>query len=201
MYQPNQQEIDIALLAAGKHGLSSGTPPAPAPVEAPAEPVPEPVNPLAAELETAHKALAASQKTNKSIRINQSLTDAAAAEGIIDPSLAATLLARYIHITDNGTFQVRSEENVPRLNPDMSPLTLQQFVKQFAEQRPYLVASTLRSGAGSTPNSRTYVAEPPIQDFFGSKSSSVSAAKLKRENPNLYHSMKQKAREAGLIDT
>lgn len=205
MYSPNQQSIDEALAAAGQHGLHPGVaapaPPVPSEPPAPIAAPPEP-NPLQQELDTAKRELETSKKTNRSIRVNQALTDAASAEGIIDPSLCATLLARYISVNDNGTFQVRSEENTPRLNSDFSPLSIQQFVHSFAEERPYLVASNLRGGAGSKPSERTvYQPAENLADVFGAKSSSIKASALFKRDPAKYHQMKTRAREAGLIDT
>ena len=188
-----------------QHGLSSGTPAAPveaAPPAPVAAPVPSPAEiALQAELETAHKALEASKKTNRSIRITQALESAAAAEGVIDVSLTSTLLSRFIRVDDAGNFKVVSEENTPRLNSDFSPLSIQQFVKQFAEERPYLVASTLRGGANSSQAQRqTLNSNEKLEDFFGSKSNSRLASELARRDKSLYRAMRQRALAAGLID-
>lgn len=206
MYQPNQQEIDSSLAGAGQHGLHAGTPPVPV-AQSVAPPAPiaaePPVNPLAAELEAAHKELAKSKSEHKASIIDNALIDSASRAGCLDPSMARDLLRKNCRVSESGQIQIVADTTgVPRLGPDFSPMTLDALVEEFCLARPWSVRSSLKGGAGSTPASRTFQPSeyPTMADIFGRSSSSRKAADLMRKDPASYRRMKVAAKEAGLID-
>lgn len=203
MYRPSNTTVE-SVLSQVSQNLNQGTPPAPpvaqsavaeAAAAAPAEP-----NPLQEELETTRRELADSRSKSKTTTVRHALLDAAAKANVIDPSVAVELLQKYVRVGDNGELQVISDAGTPRLSANFEPLGIDGLLREFSESKPYLIKSTLLGGSGSSYNQRTYVAEPPMSEFFGAKSNSKSAFELFKCDPNSYHQMKIRAKAAGLID-
>ncbi len=97
---------------------------------------------------------------NFSIRKDQVLRDAAAelaaADGIEfhDMNLVQTLVGKSIERDpDSGTWVVK-ENGIVKKNASLEPMSLSEFLKGFAAQRPFLVKSKVVGGAGSSESQR-----------------------------------------------
>lgn len=73
-----------------------------------------------------------------------------------DVNVVKTLTERHIHFDDEtGTFVVKDDAGVVRQNNSLQPMTPKEFFKEFAEQHPYLVTSSAKSGSGAGESSRS----------------------------------------------
>jgi hypothetical protein len=111
---------------------------------------------VAEERATALKEL---QGTNYSIMKNQAIRDAvselANAENIEfhDLSLVTELIGRGIEQDETSKAWVVKENGIVKKNASLEPMSVQEYLKTFAAQRPFLVKGSTKSGAGSKESS------------------------------------------------
>lgn len=161
---------------------------------------------LQLELDAARKA--AEQKTLESkAKADQlvsyqkevAIVNAAQAAGFIDPSMVVQLTKDNVTIDEDGKIQIIGNNKEQRYNSAYQPLSLVEYMQEFATQRPYLVRSDTKTGAGSTTVNIPGGAQYKLEDVFGSKASGAKAMALKRSSPDKYKVMKAQAIDAGLI--
>ncbi len=129
------------------------------------------------------------------------LSQAANQIGFVDVKDVISLTRHMIEWDETrSSFIIKNSDGSPRMNSAMDPMTPQEFYQEYATQKPHLVRADARAGTGG---SETKVGlgntTLKIEDVFGAKSSMTAANKLMTENPELYRSMRVKARSLGLI--
>jgi hypothetical protein len=98
-----------------------------------------------------------------------------------------------------SSFVVVNDKGTVRMNSMMDPLSLEEYYREVAESMKYLVNGDVAPGAGSTESNRGGKAKYKLEEVFGPKSDARKAIALKRENPELYQSMRQQAVEQGML--
>lgn len=102
-----------------------------------------------------HKVLLAELESEKQARIGErkinALTSAAQEQDFIDPTLVVKLVEDLVkYDTDGKNFKVFNEQGQERWNEFMKPMTLKEFMAEFASTHKFLVRGKNTSGTGAT---------------------------------------------------
>jgi hypothetical protein len=118
----------------------------------------------------------------------------------VDSDLAANLLRQSVKMVD-GKPLLTSSDGSPALNASFEPLTLQEAAANLAAQKPFLVRSTLKGGAGSLPSSQPafQTESVAIHKLWGPNGDCVARNNLAMTRPNEYRQLRQAAKNAGLV--
>ena len=146
------------------------------------------------EAKEAHKKL-------ENYQIQSAIERQAELANFIDPSIVVHLVKDKARLNDDGTVAIIGENNEQRYNNQYKPMSLAEFINEFAESRSYLVRSDVKTGAGSTATAKFNGGKPQYElaQVFGQKSDSKLALKLSRENMPLYKQMRAEAVAQGLL--
>lgn len=98
------------------------------------------------------KLTAAQQRIEKLMGHQRSaaIVSAAAKHKAIDPDVVAKLVADSVSFDEDGRLVVLDEKGQPRLNQKAEPLAVEDHVKQFLAERPFLAQAANAGGAGSS---------------------------------------------------
>src|SRR5581483_11429597 len=98
-------------------------------------------------------------------------------------------------------FIVYGEDGRERYNSQYEPMTVGEFLAEFAQNNKHLVRGDVRPGAGSSESARSGLngQRYELKQIFGKESNSALASKLMKEDPKMYRAMKEQARAQGLI--
>ena len=141
-----------------------------------------------ANLATEQVARTGAEQRERDARRNVALRDALAAENIINLVDSSRLLADAVKWS--GEELVSIDGGKP----------LAELVRDYAASRPFLVKSSIRSGTGASPATRS-IGEPAarLASLFGRGSSGKAANDLARSNPQEYQRLRVIAIERGLL--
>lgn len=147
--------------------------------------------------------LEAAKAENTNIHRANAIQSVISRIGFVDGDMIATLTEKSIKFdAPSGKFIVQNEHGSARLNNRFEPMSLDEYYAEYASQKPYLVRSDARGGAGSTAAGKSTLSSNgkyAVETIFGKKSSGSEAQKLFKENPAEYHRLKQVAKDNKLI--
>lgn len=136
------------------------------------------------------------------LRKRTAMQQAASKCNFRDLKVVELLTSEYIKWdADSNAFVVVNDKGATRMNSMMDPISLEEYYREYAASTPYLVNGDVTPGAGSTEATRGGKTKYKLEEVFGPKSDARKAIALKRENPDVYKSMKQTAIEQGLLGT
>lgn len=88
----------------------------------------------------------------------------------------------------------------PRLNAGLEPMSIDDFMEEYAKKKPHMVRAGVKFGSGSSEGGfGGSTGKYNVKDIFGRESNSRLANKLSLENPKEYQRLKAVAKEQGLI--
>jgi len=121
----------------------------------------------------------------------------------VDQNLVLRVMKEFV-VYDEITkkYQVLDDEGNVKLNSAMEPQSLKEYTKEYAANHPYLVNGNIKSGTGSAENKGSNLSSSKTithEQVFGKGSDSSLAAKVMKESPARYHSLKKQAQDAGRI--
>lgn len=145
--------------------------------------------------------IAAARADAVNVRKQVAINSSAAKANFINTDVVAKLTQDDIKWdADRGKFVVNGPNGQLRLNAGLDPMSLDEYMNEFAVQNPYLVRGDVKPGIGSTGNRGiTNNGKYEVAQIFGAKSDSRLAMALMKENPAEYHRLKDIARESGLV--
>jgi hypothetical protein len=121
------------------------------------------------------------------------ITDACIDHNFVDAPTVNSLVEQQLNWSDE-------KESFEVLDSDMTPA---EFFTDFAQKKPYLVKSDVRTGSGSGDSSRSGLPtgrqQYKLEEIFGPHSSSKLANDLARRDPQEYRRLKSEARNKKLI--
>lgn len=142
-------------------------------------------------------ALAEAEAIGQSTRKQSRLLHAC--QGFLEPELVATLLKSQTAFVD-GELRPTNEHGSPLLNTHGEAMSLDEFVRQFGEKRPWMVRSQAKGGSGSVASRGSSAEEPRAADYFGPQASkSGDLHRISRENPTLYRRLRAEAVSKGFL--
>jgi hypothetical protein len=97
------------------------------------------------------KQLAESRNENERILKHNAITKAMKGIGFHSPEEVEMLIDRHVEKSPDGKGYVIKENGVVKENASLEPMTLAEYLRDWASARPYSVDSSLITGAGSTP--------------------------------------------------
>lgn len=126
------------------------------------------------------------------VRKHTALATAAAKIGFVDVDDVLQLTKNDVEFDEGRkTFIVKGEAGQPRLNNSLEPMTLDEFYKEYAHKKPFLVRADARGGTGSVETKAGSASSSvKIEDVFGPKSNVNVAAQLMRDDPERYRVLK-----------
>jgi len=159
---------------------------------------------LETTLEAKQREAKSAREETIAVKKQNLIQDAAAKLGFFNPQQVAKLTGESVS-WDGKQFVVLSEKDgTPRVGLDgNSPLSVDEFFREFATQNPHLVRGSVLPGIGSReatqPSHKTLGERERLAQYFGKGSSSQKANALAIESPNLYRQYKREARALGII--
>lgn len=119
----------------------------------------------------------------------------------IDPTIVEKLVKGDLsYDRETNSIAVVDDNGQPRLNSSLEPMTVGEYLADFANRNPFLVRGEVRvGGAGSTPSQRYAQPELPLERYFGKGSSGKLANDLAKADPARYRRMRMLAVEKGLL--
>ena len=128
---------------------------------------------------------------------------AASKVGFYDPADIAESMAKNVKWDDEAQrFVVLGGDGVPRMNALLESMTLEEYCKEIAIKKSWLVKGDVLGGSGSKPSDRALSGDGKFEltDLFGPKCNGVKInAFVKANGMTEYHRMKEKAKSIGLI--
>ncbi len=141
----------------------------------------------------------AREKTDTAL--NAELFKAAASNNFHDPAIAADLVRNRVRMVDGRLVATDAAGNV-RLNSQLEPMSVSEALTELAEQKPFLVRTTVRSGSGSVESRGPVDRHNSIDKLFGPNAEPGAAAKLNKialRDIREYRRLLDAAREKGLV--
>jgi hypothetical protein len=137
------------------------------------------------------------------VRKTNAITEAGAKYNFYDPAQLGKLTSDEIS-WDGKKFAVLGEDGTPRVGLDGStPLSVDEFFREFATKNPHLVKGDIKPGIGSReaqqPPQRTLGEKEKLSRLFGRHSDGKAANDLAMSDPNEYKRQRHIARRLGLI--
>lgn len=131
------------------------------------------------------------------------LTNAASKHNFVNLDMVIKLTQDQVtYDKDQDRFIVLNNSGQQRLNASMEPMTLDEFYADFVNANKYLVRSEVGSGIGSTESARNSAfgrTKYTWDQVFGPKSSSATASKLIKEDPQEYKRLRAQAVDNGVL--
>jgi hypothetical protein len=158
---------------------------------------------LETTLEAKQREATSAKAETIAVRKQNAITEAGAKYNFYNPAQLAKLTGDEI-TWDGKQFVVLGSDGTPRVGLDGStPLSVDEFFKEFATKNPHLVKGDVKPGIGSReaqqPPHRTLGEREKLAQYFGKGSSSQKANALALESPQLYRQYKREAKNLGLI--
>lgn len=159
------------------------------------------------EVEAARKAAEQKEKEAKQARerlLDQqkrwAIANEAAKANFFDNDLVVELVTKNVKVDEDGNITVVGDNGEQRYNAAYQPMTLGEFLGEFAQKRQYLVRSDVKTGTGSTqsqgmPNGSRY----NIEELFGPNANAKLANELALRDKRQYMALREQAKERGLI--
>jgi hypothetical protein len=137
------------------------------------------------------------------VRRDAALQTAASKVNWVDPAIVVQLTRDLVQFDEQRkAFVVLGDNGSAKLNAAYEPMSLEEYLNDFATKNPYLVRGDTRGGAGSTESQRSGLSSNgkfTVDQVFGKKSDSALANKLALTDPKEYARLKVEARAAKLI--
>jgi hypothetical protein len=128
------------------------------------------------------------------------ITNEASKQGFIDPSIVVHLVSGHVQVGEDGKMTVVGDNGEQRFNAAYQPMSVEEYISEFAAQKKYLVRGDTKTGAGSTPGSST-PGQPQYkpEDLFGPKSIPGLANKIALSDKAKYNAIRAQAVAAGML--
>jgi hypothetical protein len=158
---------------------------------------------LETTLEAKQRETTSAKAETIAVKKQNAITEAGAKYNFYNPAQLAKLTGD--EITWNGKqFVVLGEDGTPRVGVDGStPLSVDEFFREFATKNPHLVKGDVKPGIGSReaqqPPHRTLGEKEKLAKLFGRGSDGKAANDLALSDPNEYKRLRHNARRIGLI--
>ena len=150
-------------------------------------------------LAQAEAELASLRAESEESKVREVLHQAVSKEAFFDPDLASQILRSSLKVI-NGQPTVVDGTGTPRLNADFSgPMTPSDLARELANQKKFLVRSTLTNGTGSLMSTNRVETGPALETLFGKGADNAAAMRLGKKNIALYRRLREQARAQGLI--
>jgi hypothetical protein len=136
------------------------------------------------------------------IRKQNALQSAATKINPADMEAVLALTERFVKFDEErNRFVVLNEEGGERFNSAMELMSLDEYYREFATKKPFLVRGDVKGGTGSSESGRVGMAAgtPKIEEIFGPKSDPVKANQFALKDYEGYKRMKVQAKAAKLI--
>jgi DNA repair exonuclease SbcCD ATPase subunit len=136
------------------------------------------------------------------VRKQVAIRDAAQRANFFDLNVVTTITEKNIKWdAAKSKFLVFNDQGTERMNAAFEPMSLDEYYSEYAAKNPWMVRGDVKPGAGSSEAQRQLSnnGKFEVSQIFGSKSSSVLAVALKKQNPAEYARLKGIAKESGLI--
>jgi hypothetical protein len=158
---------------------------------------------LETTLEAKQREATSAKAETIAVKKQNAITEAGAKHNFYNPAQLAKLTGDEIK-WDGTKFVVPGEDGTARVGLDGStPLSVDEFFREFATKNPHLVKGDVKPGIGSReaqqPPHRTLGEKEKLMQYFGKGSDAQKANALGVSNPQLYRQMKREARSLGLI--
>jgi hypothetical protein len=129
---------------------------------------PAPSADLSVELATTRAELASLRSAQEENSIRDSLRRAVGTE-FIDPDLAVQILRAGVKVVNGKPVPVDADGN-ERLGADFNPMSLKEYARELAAQKPFLARSKALGGAGSKLADSMPSTGPRLEEYFGPSS-------------------------------
>ena len=163
------------------------------------------------DFENVKRKLTDQEKSTKAIqeqliaeRKRNLITSVAAQEQFVDTDAIAALTDKNFKWKDEeGRLVVVNDDGTPKLNASYDPMSPEEFFKDFATKKPYMVKSDARTGSGSEGSTRTGLSTGrqvyKVEEIFGKGSNPRLANDLMKKSPDEYKRLKTEAKQRRLI--
>jgi hypothetical protein len=134
-------------------------------------------------------------------RKQTAITEAGVKFNFYDPAQLAKLTSDEVG-WDGKRFVITGEDGTPRVGLDGTPLSVDEFFREFATKNPHLVKGDVKPGVGSRENQiphPTIGEKEKLAKLFGRGSDGKAANDLALSDPNEYKRQRHVARRLGLI--
>jgi hypothetical protein len=136
------------------------------------------------------------------VRKQNTITEAGAKYNFYNPGQLSKLTSDEIK-WDGKQFVVLGENGTPRLGLDGStPLSVDEFFREFATKNPHLVKGEVKTGVGSRENTHMQPApteKEKISRLFGKGSDAVACNRLALSDPAEFKRQRYLAKSYGLV--
>ncbi len=127
------------------------------------------------------------------------ITAEAAKQNFIDPNIVVQLIDHNVQIDGDGKMVIVGDTGEQKFNSAFQPMSLAEYVADFATQRSYLVRGDTKTGAGSTTASLPGAPTIKLTQLFGRESNAALANKLALTDPGKYKALRAQAVAEGLV--
>jgi predicted RNase H-like nuclease (RuvC/YqgF family) len=153
------------------------------------------------QLHDKDKEVTSARQEALNVRKQVALQGSATKANFVDLDAVIALTDRYIKFDEErNRFVVLNEEGGERFNSAMELMSLDEYYREFATKKPYLVRGDVKGGSGSSESGRFGTpGTPKIEELFGPKSDASKANQFALKDPEGYKRMRAQAKAAKLI--